>query len=427
MNQYLTPTEIDQLVQRILDAVDQQAIPPAQRATLQDALATFAERWQVAAARFGQQAAGELAYRDALLFFQEAVAPLARPWLAEESMGHAALTALETMLVNSPPAPRRFNRQVLAQVRQQRRTGHGPSEPFQVPNFERPVFIVSAPRAGSTLLFETVARFPGVWTIGRESHDLETDIPELHPATRQYASNRLTAADATSTISTAVQHWFSRRLQDTSGNVYRTLPAAQQPATIRFVEKTPKNALRIPFLKAIFPNARFIFLYREPRQNISSLLEGWRSRRFVAYRDMPGWPYKEWNFLLIPGWQQLTDCPLAEIAARQWRVANEQILADLQALSRDDWLFVTYQALIEQPAATIQQIRRFASFGWGAAVEQAVSAALPLSHMVVSPPAPDKWRQHEAEMSAVLPMVQPVIEQLAALIDLEHTNQAYAE
>jgi hypothetical protein len=104
MNQYLTPTEIAQLVQHMLDAVDQQAIPPAQRATLQDALATFAERWQAAAARFGQQAAGELAYRDALLFFQEAVAPLARPWLAEESMGYAALTALETMLVPSPQA-----------------------------------------------------------------------------------------------------------------------------------------------------------------------------------------------------------------------------------------------------------------------------------------------------------------------------------
>jgi hypothetical protein len=142
---------------------------------------------------------------------------------------------------------------------------------------------------------------------------------------------------------------------------------------------------------------------------------------------MPGWPYKEWSFLLIPGWEQLIDRPLAEIAARQWRVANEQIWADLQALSRDDWLFVTYQALIEQPAATIQQIRRFASFGWGAAVEQAVSAALPLSHMVVSPPGPDKWRQHETEMSAVLPIVRPVIEQLAALIDLEHTNRAYAE
>jgi hypothetical protein len=103
-------------------------------------------------------------------------------------------------------------------------------------------------------------------------------------------------------------------------------------------------------------------------------------------------------------------------------VANEQILADLQALSRDDWLCVTYQALIEQPAATIQQISQFASFGWNAAVEQVVSAALPLSHMVVSPPGPDKWHQHEAEISAVLPMVQPVIEQMTTLLRLEHTN-----
>ena len=45
-------------------------------------------------------------------------------------------------------------------------------EDFQLPEFDRPIFILSAPRAGSTLLFETLSQFPDIWTIGRESHDI---------------------------------------------------------------------------------------------------------------------------------------------------------------------------------------------------------------------------------------------------------------
>lgn len=413
MHQFVTPAEINHMLQQLLSDVQQQSIPSAELAALEHALAAFCERWQATFARFGQQPAGELAYRDALLFFQEDAAPLARPWLPAGSSGQAALTAIETMLMPTPPPPRRINRQVLAQMRQQRRANSQPDTALPYPEFDRPVFLVSAPRAGSTLLFETLAHFPDVWTIGRESHDLEADMPELHPATRQYASNRLTAAEATPAVSQAVRCWFGQRLQNRAGQEYGALPAEQRPAAVRFLEKTPKNALRIPFLKAVFPAARFLFLYREPRQNISSLLEGWRSRRFVAYREMPGWPYKEWSFLLIPGWEKLLDRPLVEIAARQWRVANECIWADLQALPRSDWLFVTYEDITRQPAATMQQISQFAGWRWDETVQHAVAGDLPLSHMVISPPVPDKWRKHEAEITPVLPELESIVKRVA--------------
>ena len=47
--------------------------------------------------------------------------------------------------------------------------------------FDRPVFILSPPRSGSTLLFETLARAPGVYTIGGESHRIFESVPTLHP------------------------------------------------------------------------------------------------------------------------------------------------------------------------------------------------------------------------------------------------------
>jgi hypothetical protein len=50
--------------------------------------------------------------------------------------------------------------------------------------FDRPVFIVSTPRSGSTLLFETLAQAPSLFTVGDESHGLIERIRALSPAGR---------------------------------------------------------------------------------------------------------------------------------------------------------------------------------------------------------------------------------------------------
>ena len=41
------------------------------------------------------------------------------------------------------------------------------------------------------------------------------------------------------------------------------------------LEKTPKNALRLPFLARVFPEARFIYLHRDPRRVLASMMEAW--------------------------------------------------------------------------------------------------------------------------------------------------------
>jgi hypothetical protein len=170
--------------------------------------------------------------------------------------------------------------------------------------------------------------------------------------------------------------------------------------------------LRIPFLRALFPDARFIFLYRDPAESISSILDGWQSRRFIAYRSLPGWQHGAWSFLLTPGWEALADRPLVEIAAHQWRVANQTIMADLDLLPYDDWLFVRYADLVDTPGPTIRRIALFADLHWDQAVEQVVSRALPVSRMTLSAPAPEKWRKHAAELELVMPSVELVVQQI---------------
>src|SRR5690606_32000492 len=105
--------------------------------------------------------------------------------------------------------------------------------------FDRPVFIVSPPRSGSTLLFETLGAAPGVYTIGDESHALIEGIAALGPSAHGWESNRLLAEHADPAVAEALRRRFHAALRDRDGHG----PASG--ATVRMLEKTPKNALRI--------------------------------------------------------------------------------------------------------------------------------------------------------------------------------------
>ena len=95
------------------------------------------------------------------------------------------------------------------------------------PLFDRPVFIVSPPRSGSTLLFETLARAPRLFTIGDESHQLIEGVPQLSPESRGFESNRLLAEDATPAVAETLRRRFYEALRDREG---RRPPPGQRGA-----------------------------------------------------------------------------------------------------------------------------------------------------------------------------------------------------
>lgn len=283
-----------------------------------------------------------------------------------------------------------------------------------LPRIERPVFIVSAPRAGSTLLFETLAQTPEAWTIGGESHLVLESIPTLHPAHRTYQSNRLTAEDATPAVAEALRQQLARRLVDRSGQTLAERLAHTH--SVRWLEKTPKNALRIPFLRALFPDARFIYLHRDPAASLASIMAGWRSQQFVTYPDLPGWDTLRWSFLLPEGWEAYRQsATLADVAAFQWRSANRQIIEDLAALPASDWYSVAYQELVDDPQTTIQRLCTFADFTLDGVLLERLAAPLPWSRYTLSAPAADKWRMDEAAIAAQLPHLVDLVEDIQAL------------
>lgn len=279
---------------------------------------------------------------------------------------------------------------------------------------ERPIIIVSPPRSGSTVLFETLEQAPGVYSTGRESHWRIEDIPGLSPAKRGWSSNRLTADDATPERVEQLARVFYGDLRD------RDCRAPQ--GRVRMIEKTPKNALRVPFFNAAFADSIFVYLYRDVRQTLASMIEAWMCGGFRTYPDLPGWPGPPWSMLLIPGWHRLIGAPLPTIVATQWATTTKVLLDDLADIPRHRLRVIRNEDFLASPQASIERLAHSLDLGW----DRQLGADLPLSKTTVSQPHADKWRRLEEEITAALPIVaeadaraRAFVETLQATVDEE--------
>lgn len=383
----MTPWELNARVEFVLDAAA--AVDADAAAALLAALAPIRADWRAQWAHYGAARQGRAAFEALRARALAALAPLRGRILIQDIdaldwLDHVAWQpALSAQVPEDRPQNKKVHNLTLL-----------PHSAGRV-QIERPVFIVSPPRSGSTLLFETLAQAPGLCTIGGESHQLIESIAGLHPAARGYESNRLTADDATPAVAAALHERFSVSLRDRDG--------APLSGAMRLLEKTPKNALRVPFLAAAFPDAQFVYLYRDPRETLASMLDAWQSGRFVTYSDLPAWRGLPWSLLLTPGWRDLAGRPLAEIVARQWAATVEQALDDLVALAPERWCVASYGRLVAEPQAEIERLCLFLAVDF----DRTLSAPLPASRYTLSSPDPDKWQRHADALKSVLPYFEP--------------------
>jgi len=269
---------------------------------------------------------------------------------------------------------------------------------------DRPVLIISPPRSGSTMLFEAMEQAPNLYTIGTESHVAIESIPEFDPANRQWHSNRLDATDARRPAARLLTEQFYEQLRDRDGR------PAEGP--VRMLEKTPKNALRIPFFDALWPDSSFIYLYRDVRETLGSMIEAWASGHFRTYPRLPGWSGYPWSLLLVPGWEQLRGQPLPVVVAHQWAITTHTILNDLAALPPQRIRAVRYSDVVSDPPTRIAELARSLGLEW----DRELAPTLPLSRYTLSRPNADKWRRIKSMIAAVLPIVAEADDRARAFV-----------
>ena len=390
----MTPWELDSHLRFLFGEMQpSQAVNDASGPTLE-----FVRNWQATWSRFGDAEEGFADYRRVLDRYVGQMQRFASQMILRNGLPFlrtACIMALNAAVADGSQAP---------EGGELRPAMPGPrSESSAKIHFDRPVFILSPPRSGSTLLFETLARAADVYTIGGESHRVVESLPSLHPEANGYQSNRLDASAATPDIIQELHARFAARLIDRDGK-----PPTSQ--SVRMLEKTPKNALRIPFLRAAFPNARFVFLYRDVRQTLASMIEAWKSGQFRMYPQLPGWTTPPWSLLLTEGWRDLIGKTLREIVAAQWQSAMNRMLDDLQDVPESNRCVARYESLVTDPSAEIARLCRVLDFNW----DRPLQGQLPIARHAITPPDPDKWRKHQAEIESVLPGIAATVDRAVA-------------
>lgn len=292
--------------------------------------------------------------------------------------------------------------------------------------FLNPVIILSAPRSGSTLLFETLKCADHFWSIGSESHIIFNAFPELHASSKKFNSGVLNAKDANPELCHLMRAFFLLLLVDNKGQHYLNLPENERPASITLLEKTPRNALNTPFLNILFPGMKVIFLYRDPCENISSIIEAWevglQSGRFVTFQNLPGWDRGNWCLLLPPAWRKLKGKSIAEIAAFQWVAANKTILSDLEKLNTITWCLCDYRNLIDDTERTVTSIAAFAGVEYEGSLRARACKSLPPSKTIITAPKRDKWKRHSEVLKPLANKYTPMLEKLKQLTSTHSTN-----
>jgi len=154
-----------------------------------------------------------------------------------------------------------------------------------------PVFILSVSRSGSTLLQRIVAAHDGVatapepwillppaYSLRRQGVDAEY-VPELLADAVEDFAERLPNGEDD----------YLAAIREFALGLYAK--AAGQGAT-HFVDKSPPYCLIPAELLRIFPEAKFVFLWRNPLSVIASMIETWGPWRptFMTADLFVGWP-----------------------------------------------------------------------------------------------------------------------------------------
>jgi glycosyltransferase involved in cell wall biosynthesis/Tfp pilus assembly protein PilF len=190
------------------------------------------------------------------------------------------------------------------------------------------IFIISQPRAGSTLLQRMLYGHPDI-------HTTAEPWVMLHPLYALKHKGILTEYDS-SLASAAVQDFlnsvpegpevYTDAIREMAGVLYNRV--LEHSGKKLFVDKTPRYYHVIPQLYKIFPEAKFVFLLRNPLAVLSSILNTWF--------------HNETQKITPPIFKDLLEGPM--------------LLIDGMRILREDAIIVDYERLVKQPAQVVRHV-----------------------------------------------------------------------
>ena len=264
---------------------------------------------------------------------------------------------------------------------------------------ERPIIVVGCSRAGTTLVYKTLSESREIGSLQRETHDYWTG---LHPlADKNWDTHGLDAGDASPADRAAVSRYFYR-----------------WTGRHRWVDKNNQNGLCVPYLRALFPDAVFVFVKRSPGDNLNSLIEGWKKPdEFATWsNDLPATvavengQLQQWCFFLAEGWRNYVDAPVEQVAAFQYAVVNRAVLDARASVPAGQWVDVFYEDFLRDPVATFRRVFEGCGLAFDARLQAHCAEVLDIPYNAFSEIRLDKWKdgRNREKIERVLPQVAEV-------------------
>lgn len=229
------------------------------------------------------------------------------------------------------------------------------------------VILIGAPRSGTNMLRDVLASLEGVVTWPCDEINYIWRYGNRH-----YPSDELGVENVTLEIARYVNSCFDFISYKYGGKVV--------------VEKTCANSLRVPFVDSILPDSKFIFIYRDGIDVVSSARGRWRARLDIPYllkkiRFVPKWdiPYYGFRFFLahiyrlfssegrVAFWGPalnnmqalLQKHTLNEVCALQWQQCIAKAEQAFAVMPPEKVVRVRYEDFVRNPLEELSRIIKF--------------------------------------------------------------------
>ncbi len=226
---------------------------------------------------------------------------------------------------------------------------------------EKPIFIIGTGRSGSTILGKVLSMHRVIGFLNEPKAIWYSVCPQEDVNGhfgRGSARYRLNEQDLNPRIYKAAHRLFGNYLAFT--------------ASSRVLDKNPEIVFRIPFVRAIFPDAKFVFLVRNGWDTVASIAKwsknyGKRTNRGIE--DWWGINQRKWRLMLeqlVPTEpllsqayeeiKSLTRCE--DMAAVEWVVTMQEGLRSLNSTSNCVHM-VRFEDLTRDPEDTLKELLAF--------------------------------------------------------------------